>query len=129
VASTRFGIGQHINTIPFEDRVDGLKLLYIGRLFGLIALAVSKTSFAITLLNLAMLKWQKYAIWFIMITVNVTLGLTALTLLVQCNPIRKSWDLAAPGTCWPSNVQVTIGIAASGTFPRVNHSMVMVQSH
>jgi rhodopsin domain-containing protein len=114
VASTRFGIGQHINTIPFDDRINGLKLLYIGRLFGLIALAVSKTSFAITLLNLAMLKWQKVSIWFIMITVNITLGVTALTLLIQCTPIHRAWDLAAEGTCWPSNIQITIGIAASG---------------
>jgi len=120
VASTRFGIGQHINTIPFERRVDGLKLLYIGRFFGLIALAVSKTSFAITLLNLAMMRWQKISIWFIMVTINLTLGLTAFTLLVQCNPIEKAWDLAAPGTCWPSNVQITIGIAASGKSPRVS---------
>ncbi len=114
IASTRFGIGQHISTIPFDDRIIALKLLYIGRFFGIVALAVSKTSFGITLLTLAMVPWQRYLLWFILITLNVVLGLTALSLIVQCSPINKAWDLAAPGTCWPSYLQVDIGIGGSG---------------
>ncbi len=91
-----------------------LKLLYIGRFFAIIALAISKTSFAVTLLHLAMVAWQRYLIWFIIITLNLVMWLSALSLFVQCSPVDKAWDLTAPGTCWPSFIQVDIGIAAGG---------------
>ncbi len=114
IASTNWGIGQHINLIPLRDRVIGLKLLYIGRFFAIITLALSKTSFAVTLLQLAMVAWQRHLIWFIIITLNVVLWLSALSLFVQCAPVSKAWDLTAAGSCWPSFISVDIGIAAGG---------------
>ena len=117
IASTQYGIGQHITTISLDDRVTALKLLYIGRFFGIIALAVSKTSFGITLLHLALAKWQRIIIWFILITLNLVLWLAALSLFVQCSPIDKAWDLNISGTCWSGNIQVDIGIAAGGRLP------------
>jgi len=114
IASTYWGIGRHITAIPLDDRIIGLKLLYVGRFFGIIALAVSKTSFAVTLLQLAMLTWQRNLIWFIIVSLNVVLWLSALSLLVQCTPIDKAWDLNAPGSCWPSFITVDIGIGAGG---------------
>ncbi|KAK3988972.1 hypothetical protein QBC44DRAFT_397239 [Cladorrhinum sp. PSN332] len=67
------------------------------------AAAWSKTSFAITLLRIAK-GWVKWLVWFIIITMNVALGLNAMISWVACQPIQKSWDPTLPGTCIPSAI-------------------------
>lgn len=68
--------------------------------FSVLAAAWSKTSFALTLLRLAASSeyshgkrnYMKYLIWFIIITVNLILGVAMLTMWVKCWPIAKIWD-------------------------------------
>lgn len=89
-------------------------LLYIGRFFGIIALCTSKSSFAVTLLRLAVAKWQTCVLWFIILSLNISLGLCALFLFVQCDPVEKAWNLSTPGTCWPQSVTIGFSIFAGG---------------
>lgn len=112
ITSTNYGIGLHINFISSEDLVTALRLLYVGRFIAIIALAISKTSFAVTLLHLAMTAWQRYVLWFIIVSLNIVMWFSALSLFIQCNPIQKAWDLNAAGTCWNPKIQVNIGISA-----------------
>ncbi|KAM7194410.1 96ca82bc-67f3-4b3a-ab36-ffe7d8f40fbe [Naviculisporaceae sp. PSN 640] len=68
--------------------------------FSVLAAAWSKTSFALTLLRLAASSescngkrnYMKYLIWFIIVTVNLILGVAMLTMWVKCWPIAKIWD-------------------------------------
>ncbi|KAK1750344.1 hypothetical protein QBC47DRAFT_455275 [Echria macrotheca] len=113
ISAVSFGIGRRKALIPAINLVQALKLLYVGRFFGIIALAISKTSFAVTLLHLARGTWQRAIIWFIIISLNVVMWTCAFSLFFQCNPVHKAWDLGAPGTCWPSQIQVNISIGAS----------------
>lgn len=112
IASCEFGIGQHLKLIPKDQLPTGLQLLYIGRFFGVIAVQTSKTSFAVTLLRLANQTWQRFTIWFIIVTLNIIMGLVALFLFIQCTPVQKAWLIETPGTCWDSHVTITFSIFA-----------------
>ncbi|OAA59763.1 hypothetical protein SPI_05961 [Niveomyces insectorum RCEF 264] len=112
ITSTNYGIGLHISFISSGDLVTALRLLYVGRFLAVIALAISKTSFAVTLLHLAMTGWQRYALWFIIVSLNIVMWFSALSLFIQCNPVYKAWDLSAAGSCWNPQIQVNIGISA-----------------
>lgn len=116
VAAVRFGLGRRRALITPNNLVQALKLLYVGRFFGIIALAISKTSFAVTLLHLARGKWQRIVVWFIIISLNIVMWTCGFSLFFQCWPVSKAWDLNAPGTCWDSQIQVNISIGASCTF-------------
>jgi len=85
----------------------GLKLLYVGRFFGIIAVSTSKTSFAFTLLRLIVKPWQRFLIIFIVVSLNIIMWLCAAFLFLQCSPVEKAWLLETPGTCW--NNRITIG--------------------
>ncbi|KAK0710755.1 hypothetical protein B0H67DRAFT_539651 [Lasiosphaeris hirsuta] len=112
VVAVSYGIGRRRALIPPESLVIALKLLYIGRFFGIIALAISKSSFAVTLLHLARGAWQRGVIWFVIISLNLVMWLCGLSLFFQCMPVQKVWISETPGTCWESRVQVNIGIGA-----------------
>ena len=74
----------------------------------------SKTSFAFTLLRLSNKAWQRYVIWFIIATLNITMGLVALFLFVQCTPVQKAWLINTPGQCWDSKITISFSIFAGG---------------
>ncbi|KAK3314369.1 hypothetical protein B0H66DRAFT_504351, partial [Apodospora peruviana] len=112
IVAVNNGIGRRRALIPPANLSTALQLLYVGRFFGIIALAVSKSSFAVTLLYLSRNPWQRAVIWFILVSLNLVMWVCGLSLFFQCWPVRKAWDLDAPGTCWDSRVQVNIGIGA-----------------
>lgn len=114
IISCKFGVGRHLASIPAVDQPIALELLYIGRFFGIIAVTLSKTSFAVTLLRLANKRWHRWAIWLIIATLNTVMGLTALFLFVQCTPVYKAWMITAVGTCWDSRVTISYAIFAGG---------------
>ncbi|KAL1890726.1 hypothetical protein Sste5346_008051 [Sporothrix stenoceras] len=128
ITSTNYGIGLHINFISSQDLVTALRLLYVGRFIAIIALAISKTSFAVTLLHLAMTAWQRYVLWFIIVSLNVVMWFSALSLFIQCSPIQKAWDLNSTGTCWNPMVQVNIGISAGAYSALMDFSLALFPS-
>ena len=69
----------------------------------ILAVACSKTSFAITLLRLSD-GWMKWFIWSLLILLNTSHYLSALFFWVSCNPPAKTYNRTLPGTCWPDYV-------------------------
>ncbi|KAK3373011.1 hypothetical protein B0T24DRAFT_527533 [Lasiosphaeria ovina] len=112
IVAVNYGIGRRKALIPPGSLVVALELLYIGRFFGIIALAISKSSFAVTLLHLARGPWQRAVIWTILVSLNLVMWTCGFSLFFQCTPVQKAWNLDAPGSCWDSRVQVNIGIGA-----------------
>ncbi|KAK1989140.1 hypothetical protein LZ30DRAFT_755536 [Colletotrichum cereale] len=93
-------------------------LLYanLGGSFSIIAAAWSKTSFALTLLRITRESsehWMKRLVWFIIISINIALGLNVLFTWIQCWPIEKTWRSATPGTCWRKSIPVNYNIFAA----------------
>ncbi|AEO64952.1 uncharacterized protein THITE_2046138 [Thermothielavioides terrestris NRRL 8126] len=47
---------------------------------------------------------MKWLIWFIIISVNIMLGVSAAIMWIRCCPVARLWIFDMEGTCWPSYV-------------------------
>ncbi|KAI1106219.1 hypothetical protein F4804DRAFT_348976 [Jackrogersella minutella] len=97
------GFGKHTDNVIREYGPETLVLItlretIVGFLMTL-AIAWSKTSFAVTLLRIMQGK-MKVLLWLIIITMNIFMTVGALSLFLQCSPVAKSWNEDIPGTCW-----------------------------
>lgn len=87
------GYGYHIWDLPLDKYPSYLKMLKVINLAGTFSLTAaiwSKTSFALTLLRLTE-GWMRASVWFIIISSNIAMGLSALFIWVQCSPVERSW--------------------------------------
>ncbi|KAK5654592.1 hypothetical protein OQA88_7221 [Cercophora sp. LCS_1] len=109
--ATTLGFGKHVWDIPFNIQTIEKTVLTINiaGTLSLTAATWSKTSFAFTLLRLTE-GWTRGFVWFIIITTNVAMGLSALFVWIQCMPVQKSWSPFMNGTCWPPTVIVNYNI-------------------
>ncbi|KAI1378734.1 hypothetical protein F4677DRAFT_453404 [Hypoxylon crocopeplum] len=82
---------EHIVPITLRETIVGFLMT--------LAIAWSKTSFAVTLLRITRGKTKAF-VWMIIITMNIFMTVGALSLFLQCSPVAKSWDDNIPGTCW-----------------------------
>jgi hypothetical protein len=117
--SVKLGYGYHIWDTPpeFISLVpDLLLVITVSGTFSLTAVIWSKTSFALTLLRLTQ-GWLKVVVWFIIVTMNIAIGLSILFTWVQCSPIQKSWNPFLEGTCWAPTVLVHYNIFSAGMLP------------
>ncbi len=114
--SVQHGVGKHV----WEVNPAYFPLLgVVGNLtgtFSILAATWSKTSFGLTLLRLMGGSRVKYLVWFIVVTVNVLMGLNAVFLWVRCTPVEKTWNPFHEGTCWAKDVYPTYGMFAAGRF-------------
>lgn len=90
-------------------------LINAGGSATLTAATWSKTSFALTLLRLTEGK-VKWVLWFIIITMNIFMGLSALFNWIQCTPVNKAWDVFVDGTCWDPKIVPRYNIFSSCMF-------------
>ncbi|KAH7146106.1 hypothetical protein EDB81DRAFT_842367 [Dactylonectria macrodidyma] len=111
-ASCQKGIGMHLTDIPPDHLSEAIKLLYVGEFFAIVAVAVSKTSFAVTLLRLAERPWHSYVLWFIIVSLNSIMLLCGIFQFVQCSPTEKLWNLGVPGACWDPRININYAIFA-----------------
>lgn len=102
-----------------DDLSFAIKVLYAGEFFAIIAVATSKTSFAITLLRLSPKPWQRYVLWFIIVSLNLAMWLCAMFQYLQCSPVNKLWDFTVPGKCWDPMVQIHYAMFAGCEFRRL----------
>jgi len=79
----------------------------------ILAACWSKTSFAMTLLRITQ-GWTKGFVWFVIITVNLTLAMTATIQWAQCSPIEKIWISEMEGTCLPRKLIINLNTFAAG---------------
>jgi hypothetical protein len=112
--SVRYGMGKRHDALNPATGVQMYKYLFLGEFFTLIAIPISKTSFSVTLLRIATRTWQKWFIWFVIVSINIVYWLCGILLLVQCQPIEKNWDRDMPGSCWKSSYQDNYSIFAGG---------------
>ncbi len=113
------GYGKHTWDIFGQYPADimnlGFRLLNVAGTFSVTAAIWSKTSFAVTLLRLTETErhW-KLALWFIIVSTNIAMGLSALFPWVSCTPVDKAWNMMTPGTCWPGYIIVYYNIFSAG---------------
>lgn len=109
VVAINFGV--HSWDFDFVNDLNKMLLPILVRgTFSITALAWSKTAFAITLLRLTD-GWTKKIVWFLIITINLSLGLSALLPWVSCTPLKGAWVATEPGKkCWDQNVMLSYNI-------------------
>lgn len=73
-----------------------------------LAIAASKTSFAVTLIPLTT-TWTRYYIYFVITTTAIFATPTAITPWVQCKPLVKTFVDFWPGECINKQPSVTYG--------------------
>lgn len=98
--NAELGFGKHIFAVPLQNMPNISFNVTLCGTFSIYAAILSKTSFALTLLRISN-GWMKILIWFIIVSINVSMGLSALFGWIQCSPVAKVWDITLPGTCWP----------------------------
>lgn len=93
------GLGKPPQALEFDNLPKFLVAVLVRGTFAITSIAWSKTGFAITMLRLTD-GWVKNFIWFLIVTVNISLGITALIQWVACTPLSSNWDPRVPkSTC------------------------------
>jgi len=82
-----------------------LYLLPIGQFFAVVSVAVSKSSFILTLLRLVTAAWQKAALWFMFATINASMLSIAIVQFYQCAPGQQR--------CVDSDTVIALGVFAA----------------
>ncbi|KAF2174499.1 hypothetical protein K469DRAFT_541752, partial [Zopfia rhizophila CBS 207.26] len=108
--ASKYGLGRHMVDIPKANLPSVLKYMTIGEFFAVIALSISKTSFAVTLLRLVGRTWQIYFIWFVIVSLNIAMWLDAIILFASCTPVERKWNKDVSGVCWNRFIVVGFGI-------------------
>ncbi|KAK4226423.1 hypothetical protein QBC38DRAFT_230850 [Podospora fimiseda] len=97
--------GKHIYDMNPETITEMSFIAVFAGFFSVLAAALSKTSFALTLIRLSH-GWLKITICVIMVTVNIALGSALISMWTKCTPVRKIWDHGIEGSCVPGEVIV-----------------------
>jgi hypothetical protein len=110
-----YTFGDDPNTFFLSDAETSFKYAVIAQPLWAWSMATVKISFALMLLRVEQAhRWRKF-LW-AMIVVQLIVGFyNTLTILLQCVPLHKAWDLvgAVPGTCWNRRAQSTSTIGVS----------------
>ncbi|KAK3346864.1 hypothetical protein B0T25DRAFT_613518 [Lasiosphaeria hispida] len=108
-AAINIGFGRPLSQFNFKNLDQFLLITNLAGTFSIIAACWSKTSFAITILRISS-GWTKAFVWFIIITVNLALGIAIAITWGQCTPFRKIWQPRIDGECWPKYIQIRYNI-------------------
>lgn len=84
----------------------------VATVFSVLGAAWSKTSFALTLLRITkgMLYW---AIWAIVISLNIVLTFNAILMFIWCKPAQAGWNPTIESKCWNRAIVVRYTIFAA----------------
>ena len=109
-----FGFGKHSWDFA-PPSIDRFYLIIVTRAtITVTAIVWTKTAFALTLLRLTD-GWTKRLIWFIIVSMNIAMGLSAMLGWLQCEPLAKAWNPTMEGTCWHPKVLTDYSIFSGGT--------------
>lgn len=121
--AVKHGLGAHFVEIPNEDKYWLSFWLDHGLTSTILSVSLSKTSFAVTLLRLVPKAWERYIIWFVIVSVNVVMTLVVILQYAQCRPIEKRWNPLLPGTCYDHHIIIYYSMFAGG---KLAHALMSI---
>ncbi|KAH9884565.1 hypothetical protein F4778DRAFT_762659 [Xylariomycetidae sp. FL2044] len=107
IYSTTLGLGKHAQDLDLARVPDLLYILPIAQFFAVLSVAVSKSSFILTLLALVTQAWMKAVLWFMLITINLSMVSISIVQFFQCSVPPT------PG-CVPGYAVIGLGVFAAG---------------
>ncbi|KAK4224804.1 hypothetical protein QBC38DRAFT_511481 [Podospora fimiseda] len=122
---TEFKLGRH----SWEMEIADHKKFWvtIGARGSLIITAIvwAKTSFAVTLLRLTEGP-TKHLLWFLIITMNIAMGGSAIAPWIQCTPVKASWDKTIEAKCWPLDALNKLWMATGGYSAAIDFTLAVI---
>ncbi|KAK2012164.1 hypothetical protein LZ32DRAFT_510230, partial [Colletotrichum eremochloae] len=94
------GFGRHVSTISHQNKRKINLFAILVATFSILAITLSKASFALMLYRLIINKWLKYLLVFIIVSVNLLMNLVWMLAFAKCTPLAKVFDPSVPGKCW-----------------------------
>ncbi|CAH0050408.1 unnamed protein product [Clonostachys solani] len=92
---------------------EGLKAVFLWQLFYLTSMAFIKSSICLTILRIAIIRWQRILLWTIIGCSFFVAVMLDIFILVECQPMQRIW-YEAPGWCYPDSAKVAITFITSG---------------
>ncbi|SPO07579.1 uncharacterized protein DNG_10274 [Cephalotrichum gorgonifer] len=123
----RFGYGVHVWDLPPQGTGNSdvvLPLLLSRGVLSSVALAWTKTSFALSLLRVTS-GWTKRAVWIIAVSTNIAMGSCAIVFMA-CSPVQAAWDLSVAGKCVPPDVKRGVLIFAGSYSAAMDLTLAMI---
>ncbi len=111
------GLGKHTWDVDPGSFAPMFKAFTVAATLSIVASIWSKTSFALTILRLTD-GWLKGVVWFLIGSVNVAMGVTALLNWIHCTPVQRVWEFQAEGTCWPFEIVQYYDVFSAGSLRR-----------
>ncbi|KAL0938184.1 uncharacterized protein CTRU02_207915 [Colletotrichum truncatum] len=117
----KLGFGTSIVFVPHMHT-----LTVLNDVINKISLALSKTSFAATMLRVSY-GWQKSFIWFLVISMNIILATSAITTWkAACDRPMDSYEAVLPGSCWNVFDSVIMAMVSNGYSVLVDFSLSLL---
>ena len=110
-----YGLGRHTDEVSGKAMQMTTKMSYAGGFCCIVSLALSKTSFCLTLLRISD-GWTRGAVWFILVSINAVLIAHGTIQWVQCWPTPRLWDYDVPGSCMKAGVVETYNTFSTSEF-------------
>ena len=110
----KYGIGLHYYNMDLDKMPTMAMISYAAGFATILGTIWSKTSFGITLLRISAGR-MRWLVWFIIISVNLVLGISATIHWAQCWPLKKLFYYDMAGTCLPLHVVQNYQTFAAGT--------------
>ncbi|KAK2036257.1 hypothetical protein LZ31DRAFT_571489 [Colletotrichum somersetense] len=105
----RLGFGKTIDFTPHMHTLSSVNVVINS-----VALALSKTSFAVTMLRISSGK-RKAFIWFLIMTMNAVLATGAVaSWIAACDRPADTYEAVIPGTCWRVQDSVVMAMVSNG---------------
>lgn len=76
-------------------------------------MAFIKSSICLTILRIAIIRWQRILLWTIIGCSFFVAIMLDIFILVECQPMQRIWN-EAPGWCYPDSAKVAITFITSG---------------
>ncbi|GAM91247.1 hypothetical protein ANO11243_092940 [Dothideomycetidae sp. 11243] len=107
----KYGVGEHIHAVSFDQLWIALKFSWIGIYTGLMGTLVGKSAIGAMLYQVATpQQWKRKAFLFTACAFNFATGCTQLVLsIVQCTPHEKLWYQLTPGKCDREDIAFKFG--------------------
>lgn len=115
-AAAANGYGKPILSIPPAKIPEALKFSNFGILTNGVAMGTMKMSIGFSMLRIQLARPFTIVVWITMV-LSVLVNLNVLVgCFKSCTPMERIWNLAVPGTCWPTEVNVALAYLQSSEF-------------
>ncbi|KAG6054570.1 hypothetical protein E4U17_003674 [Claviceps sp. LM77 group G4] len=115
------GLGRHMEYVLQDPQrsIDVGLLSFVSQPLVVMSCAFGKTSFALSLIRVAIQRWAIVLLWFIIISMNVLHIVISFFVFLRCEDPRHLWNPAIPSKCWPAsmfdNISYFIGSYSAAT--------------